>query len=192
MLYLASKSPRRAEILQQIGVNFEIVTVDVAEIPHEGESPHDYVLRLARSKAEAGFAVNKTFPTLGSDTIVHFDGQILEKPKSFEEFSQVMHQLSGATHQVLTAVSVVSSDEIQTALSVSNVTFRILTDELISRYWQSGEPHDKAGGYGIQGLGAVFVEKIEGSYSGIVGLPIETLTPLLEYFKISYWSASLS
>lgn len=192
MLYLASQSPRRREILQQIGVPFEPVHVSVDETPAENESPADYVRRMALGKASVGFeAVAPLEPkgavVLGADTIVVLDGQILGKPRDHHHAGAMLKKLSGREHQVLSAVALVSGGKTRDDLSTTQVSFRPLSPGLIESYWHTGEPADKAGAYGIQGLGAVFVQGIQGSYSGVVGLPIENLVPLLEAFGIHYW-----
>ena len=191
-LYLASQSPRRRELLQQIGVSFQVIEAQVTEVPHDLEMPEDYVLRLAREKAEAGLASLKRLqlpvkPVLGADTIVVINNEILEKPRDSEQAAVMLRKLSGNTHQVMTAVAMVTEEHQQTKLSVTDVVFRSLTEEEIKRYYQTGEPLDKAGGYAIQGLGAVFVQQIRGSYTGVVGLPIEQTVLLLREFSVPWW-----
>ena len=182
LLYLASLSPRRHELLLQIGVHHEVIGVDVDEAFRHGETPSQYVLRLAREKAERGrrsdAVVRDPLPVIGADTAVVVDGKVLGKPSDREEFGEMMSRLSGRTHRVLTGVAL-SSSGTSTRLSESLVTFRKLDDEDVLRYWLTGEPADKAGGYGIQGVGAVFVERLEGSYSGVVGLPLFETAELL-------------
>lgn len=191
-LYLASQSPRRAELLGQIGVQFTQFSVDVPEIHQPGEAPNDYVLRLAKAKAEAGWASLSErnlalAPVLGSDTVVVCDQHILEKPKDFADFVKTLTLLSGRSHKVLSAVAVFDGALCETALASTEVFFRPISVAEMARYWQTGEPLDKAGGYGIQGLGAVFVESISGSYSNVVGLPLEKTVQLLNSFGIEYW-----
>jgi septum formation protein len=191
-LYLASKSPRRRELLQQIGVVHEVIESDVVEVPRTQESPSTYVQRLAREKAEAGYASVKRLqlaakPVLGADTIVVINNEILEKPRDAEHAAIMLRTLAGATHQVMTAVAMVSDEKQAIKLSVTDVVFRALADDEIAAYWQTGEPQDKAGGYGIQGLGAVFVQQIRGSYTGVVGLPIEQTLELLQEFSVPWW-----
>lgn len=182
LLYLASLSPRRHELLLQIGVHHTVIGVEVDETRRRGEMPSDYVLRLAREKAEKGRAsdavVGDPLPVVGADTAVVVDGDILGKPAGRADFGEMMARLSGRTHRVLTGVALSSLDT-TTRLSESRVTFRKLEDEDVRRYWLTGEPADKAGGYGIQGVGALFVERIEGSYSGVVGLPLFETAELL-------------
>ena len=191
-LYLASQSPRRRELLQQIGVWHQVVSANVVEVPRTQESPSDYVQRLARAKAQAGLASIKRLalaakPVLGADTIVVIDNEILEKPQSPEHAAQMLRKLAGTTHQVMTAVAMAADDKCEIKLSVTDVVFRPLSQPEIKAYWESGEPRDKAGGYAIQGLGAVFVQQIRGSYTGVVGLPIEQTVLLLDEFSVPYW-----
>ena len=191
-LYLASQSPRRRELLQQIGVSFQTINASVIEVPRRQEIPQDYVLRLAREKADAGLAALKRLqlpakPVLGADTIVVIGDEILEKPRNPEEAAVMLRKLAGNTHQVMTAVAMVTEDQQQTKLSVTDVIFRALTEDEIKRYCQTGEPLDKAGSYAIQGLGAVFVQQIRGSYTGVVGLPIEQTVLLLREFSVPWW-----
>ncbi|WP_064601786.1 Maf family protein [Photobacterium sp. J15] len=172
-LYLASGSPRRKELLTQLGYSFERVVVDVEECHQVGESPADYVQRLSQDKAIAG--VQETdghIPVLGSDTIVVVDDKILEKPKDFADAQRMLRLLSGRKHQVMTAVTLATSIRSKTKLVVTDVWFKALSEQEIESYWQSGEPQDKAGSYGIQGLGGKFIERIDGSYYAVVGLPL--------------------
>lgn len=193
-LYLASQSPRRRELLQQIGVSHEVVSAQVTEVPRTQESPSDYVQRLAREKAEAGLATVKRSalvpkPVLGADTIVVINNEILEKPESPEHAAEMLRKLAGTTHQVMTAVALISDSQCEIKLSVTDVVFRALSEPEIAAYWASGEPCDKAGGYAIQGLGAVFVQEIRGSYTGVVGLPIEKTVLLLDEFSVPCWQS---
>lgn len=193
-MYLASQSPRRRELLQQIGVNYAVIQAAVAEHPAAGESALDYVQRLAREKAAAGFAELQRqqlplAPVLGADTLGLIDGVILEKPRDQAHAHQILRQLSGRTHEVITAVALQDGQRFAQRLSITQVHFRELDDAEIAAYWATGEPRDKAGGYGIQGLGAVFVREIHGSYSCVVGLPIEATCELLREFNIPWWSA---
>jgi len=191
-LYLASTSPRRSELLAQIGVQISIFSVDTDESPIVGEIPSAYVLRLAEAKAQAGWeymVANRLpeLPVLGADTTVVLGDRALGKPVNQEDCIQSLMSLSGRTHQVLTAVAIKKANVVVSELSVTNVTFKELTPDLLEQYWLTGEPQDKAGGYGIQGFGAVFVDKIEGSYSGVVGLPIEKTVLLLNQFNVGMW-----
>lgn len=193
MLYLASQSPRRREILDQIGVRYRVIPQNIDETPLPQESPESYVQRLALEKARAGLAsvIDKTDKdrVLGADTIVVLDGQILGKPKDRQSGCEMLVALSGRKHMVMSAVAIVEKEQSESGLSITEVFFGSLDQQLIDKYWETEEPSDKAGGYGIQGFGAFFVEKIIGSYSGVVGLPIEILFPMLERFKISYWNS---
>lgn len=191
-VYLASGSPRRRELLSQIGVAFEVNPVDLDESEWVGESPEDYVRRLAIGKAAAGWdaietAAKPLLPVIGADTSVILEGQILGKPTDREHGIQMLRSLSGNRHTVLSAVAMQFQHRVECLLSVTDVIFRQLPDALIERYWQTGEPADKAGAYGIQGFAAVFVARIEGSYSGVVGLPLLETSQLLERFDVSYW-----
>ena len=183
-LYLASKSPRRRELLDQIGVAYQVVEVDVPEVRQAGELPQNYVERLSQDKASAGARCHAGRLTLGADTIVVLGEQVLEKPQSEEHGIEMLLQLAGQTHQVMTAVTLVEADRMETRLSVSQVSFGPVSYKQAQAYWQTGEPADKAGGYGIQGRGGIFVQSIQGSYSGIVGLPLYETVALLEGFNI--------
>lgn len=191
-IYLASGSPRRRELLQQIGVQFELVKAGVEEKINPGEIALDYVQRLALEKAHAGLAAVQRqglslAPVLGADTLGVLGDQILEKPKDAEDAARILQNLSGKTHQVITALALTNGVRSETAYSITHVHFRQLHQQEINDYWQTGEPQDKAGGYAIQGLGAVFVQSIQGSYSNVVGLPIETCCELLKRFDIPWW-----
>lgn len=193
-LLLASGSPRRAELLVQIAVPFTRVTPSVPEQQKPGEPPQDYVQRLAHDKAEAGLKLaggaDGNLWALGADTVVLAGEQVLEKPRDFAEFESMMHQLSGSEHSVLTALCLRSHERQFSRLVETRVRFRHLNKQQIAAYWRTGEPADKAGGYGIQGLGAALVESISGSYSNVVGLPLEALVPMLEHAGIPYWYES--
>lgn len=195
-LYLASQSPRRRELLRQIGVRHAVISAAIPEQPLVGETALDYVQRLAREKAAAGYArlleqQLPAAPVLGADTLGLLDGEILEKPRDQAHAERMLRQLSGRTHQVITAVALHSSTRQELRVSTTHVTFRALTDAEIAAYWLTGEPQDKAGSYAIQGLGAVFVKEIRGSYSAVVGLPIEATLELLQAFEIPWWSAGV-
>lgn len=183
-LYLASGSPRRQELLTQLGVSFERILTGVEEVRREGESAQQYVSRLARDKAQAGVAqAARDLPVLGADTIVILNGEVLEKPRDAAHASAMLRLLSGQTHQVMTAVAVADKRHLLDCLVVTDVTFRRLSQEDIERYVASGEPMDKAGAYGIQGLGGCFVRKINGSYHAVVGLPLVETWELLSNFN---------
>ena len=174
-IYLASRSPRRRELLSQIGVRFAVLDAQVDETHHPGEHPEDYCLRLALEKARrahAALSPGDPRPVLGADTVVVVDDRILGKPDGLEASLLMMDALSGRSHRVLTAVALIAADGERTDLSESRVTFRSLTQDECLRYWRTGEPLDKAGGYGIQGLGALFITGLNGSYSGVMGLPL--------------------
>lgn len=182
-LVLASQSPRRAELLTQIGIAFSQLPVDIDESQHKGEKPEDYVCRMATEKAQAGWQQSKQdCPVLGSDTICVLNGQVLQKPTDFADFQQTARSMSGQTHQVLTAIAICYDKHMEQALVSTDVTFKPLSDKEIEWYWQTGEPQDKAGGYGIQGLGGRFVKRINGSYSAVVGLPLYETSVMLELF----------
>ena len=191
-IYLASRSPRRRELLKQIGVSYEVLLVrensprgaDVSEAPLPGETPVEYVIRVAQVKAEMGWrsVVKRRLPespVLAADTAVVLDNEIFGKPDDARHARQMLRRLSGKTHQVLTAVSVVRDERISTVLSASAVEFRELDDDEIRRYVAGGEPNDKAGAYAIQGRAAIFASRITGSYSGIMGLPLYETAELL-------------
>ncbi len=183
-LYLASGSPRRQELLTQLGVSFERIVTGIEEQRAEGESAQQYVSRLAREKAQAGVAqVPRDLPVLGADTIVILNGEVLEKPHDDEHAFMMLRKLSGHTHQVMTAVALADRQHVLDCLVVTDVTFRVLTEEDIAGYIASGEPMDKAGAYGIQGLGGCFVRKINGSYHAVVGLPLVETYELLSNFN---------
>lgn len=183
-LYLASGSPRRQELLTQLGVAFERIVTGIEEKRAEGESAQQYVSRLAREKALAGVAqVPRDLPVLGADTIVILNDEVLEKPHDDEHAFKMLSKLSGQTHQVMTAVALADRQQVLDCLVVTDVTFRVLTEEDIAGYIASGEPMDKAGAYGIQGLGGCFVRKINGSYHAVVGLPLVETYELLSNFN---------
>ena len=183
-LYLASGSPRRQELLTQLGVSFERIVTGIEETRGEGESAQQYVSRLAREKALAGVAQTpRDLPVLGADTIVILNGEVLEKPRDANHAALMLRKLSGQTHQVMTAVALADSQYVLDCLVMTEVTFRALTDEDIADYIASGEPMDKAGAYGIQGRGGCFVRKINGSYHAVVGLPLVETYELLSNFN---------
>ncbi len=197
-IYLASRSPRRRELLKQIGVPFELLLlredlrrgVDVDETPLSDESPGVYALRIAGAKAKAA-ALQIALrglpqkPALAADTSIVFDESIIGKPENSEHAARILRALSGREHQVLTAVAVVLREQLETQISVSSVWFRELSDAEIRRYIASSEPLDKAGAYAIQGRAGAFVTRIAGSYSGIMGLPLAETIDLLQRFDVS-------
>lgn len=181
-LLLASASPRRAELLTTAGIPFQCVPSRAEELPAGSRSPDVLVVENARRKAEE---VSSRFPghvVLGADTMVVLEGQALGKPSDRADAKRMLRTLSGRIHQVMTGVCITDGEKTETALSVSSVTFRSLDDALIERYAASGECDDKAGAYGIQGKGCVLVERLEGDYFGVVGLPICTVDKLLSHF----------
>ena len=192
-IYLASQSPRRSELLTQIGVSFEILNVDVDESIKENEPAENYVVRLAKEKANAGWhsQQNNDKPVLGSDTAVVINGQILGKPVDHEAAKRMLRLLSGQTHQVMTAVVLIKAvanspePELISDVSVSDVTFKTLSEPDIEKYVLSGECDDKAGAYAIQGHAAAYITHLSGSYSGVMGLPLYETAELLTKAGIS-------
>jgi septum formation protein len=192
-LLLASASPRRKELLDQIGVNYIACAMDIDESVLSNESATDYVKRLALEKAKQGLAYGKGLPVLAADTSVVVDGNILGKPQSSDDAISMLTMLSGRKHQVITGVALMyntgSNQQIESASIVTDVYFLELTQQQIKLYVATQEPMDKAGGYGIQGKAAVFVRRIEGSYSNVVGLPLEQIGMMFHRFNIPIWSA---
>lgn len=185
-LYLASQSPRRAALLAQMGVDFEVVSVAVDETMAATETPQNYAQRLAMEKARAGWCAlspGRQRPVLGADTIVIAADTVMGKPADREHAIAMLLQLSGTTHRVITAVALAGDHE-SVCSQCSRVTFRTLTRQECEAYWESGEPHDKAGAYAIQGLAAVFITRLDGSYSGVMGLPLYETAELLKTFGI--------
>lgn len=183
-LFLASTSPRRRELLRQIGLDFSVLTVAVDESLQAGELPTDYVARLARTKAAAGLAQVPAGVVIAADTTVVLGEEVLGKPATEVEAVDMWFRLSGRTHQVFTGVAVGDASHVDVMVVSTRVHFRAITRAEMHAYWLSGEPHDKAGGYAIQGRGAVFVDAIEGSYSNVVGLPLTETATLLARFGI--------
>ena len=201
-LVLASGSPRRKELLSQLGYEFSVLVTDVEECKHAQETAEEYVKRLSLDKALAALSLLKDNPSerqhvvpssdtvdngsdivvLGSDTVVVSQGQVLEKPTDFADSKRMLTQLANERHQVMTAVSVVSEEKQRTEIIITDVWFKPLSEKEIEQYWQTGEPCDKAGSYGIQGLGGRFVTRIEGSYYAVVGLPLFETDQLLQEF----------
>jgi septum formation protein len=181
-IYLASQSPRRAELLRQIGLHYEMIRVWVNEAPLPGEAVEAYVTRLACAKVEAARGMpgrRPLLPILGADTAVALEGEVLGKPRDRHAALEMLTRLSGRTHRVLSAVALQANGSVATSLSASRVRFRAIEPGEIAAYWDTGEPADKAGAYAIQGYGAVFVERLEGSYSGVMGLPLYETAQLL-------------
>ena len=194
-IYLASRSPRRRELLAQIGVRFELLMFrgipredpDIDEAALPGETPEDYVVRVTLAKAQAGLRRIRErhlipHPVLAADTTVEVDGSVIGKPEHEADAVAILQRLSGRSHRVLTAVALADIDSTEHLLNVSEVRFRPLENEEIRRYVASGEPLDKAGAYGIQGRAAIFVEEIKGSYTGIMGLPLYETALLLRRY----------
>ncbi len=197
-IYLASQSPRRRELLKQIGIHFEPLLlradtrrhVDVDEAPLPGELPEDYVRRLALEKARFGcdalqFRHLRPLPVLAADTTVTLDGKIYGKPDDAEHAAAMLRELSGREHQVMTAVAVAVGDRVEALISISTVKFTRLDEARIKSYLQSHEYADKAGGYAIQGQAGAFIEHLAGSYSGVMGLPLFETIQLLRGFDFS-------
>lgn len=188
MLHLASQSPRRAQLLEQLGIEFGRLDVDVPEQPAAGEPPEDYVSRVAREKAGAGLLKVVASPNavvLGADTEVVLDGQIFGKPGDAVDAAVMLRWLSGRTHLVISAVWLVSAAREAHVVSVSEVSFARLSDEDIRDYIATGEPFGRAGAYAIQGRAAAFIEHLCGSYSGVMGLPLHETARLLREFGIA-------
>ncbi len=194
-IYLASQSARRRDLLKQIGVNFEMLlprsdsrrTMDTDETPHADELPETYVQRVCQDKADAGWKAMKfrnlpAFPVLAADTSVILDGKIIGKPDGREQAAETLRALSGRQHQVLSAVAVIFETRMEMRLSVSKITFDVLSKERIRRYLFTNEPLDKAGAYAIHGYAATFIQHLEGSYSGTMGLPLFETAELLREF----------
>lgn len=194
-IYLASQSPRRRELLKQVGVNFELLllrsspgrSVDVDETPHAGEPPEEYVRRVCRTKAEGGYAALRmrnlpAFPVLAADTTVALGEDIFGKPDNADHAAEMLRRLSGTEHRVLTAVAVAMGDHVEQVVSVSTVRFAKLPEARINAYLRTHEYADKAGGYAIQGHAGAFIEHISGSYSGVMGLPLFETVELLRRF----------
>lgn len=194
-IYLASQSPRRRELLKQIGISFELLLlranvrrqIDVDETPLPGESPEVFARRICQEKAKAGYDTLHlrnlpAHPVLAADTIVTLDGKIFGKPEDAEQAAAMLRALSGREHQVLSAVAMAGENLLETRLSLSTVRFAELGEARIQRYLQTGEYRDKAGSYAIQGQAAAFIEHLSGSYSGVMGLPLAETVQLLQRF----------
>jgi septum formation protein len=190
-VYLASASPRRRELLQQIGVSFQVVAIAVHEAALPGEAPRAYVARLAAAKVDAGWEGrrNAAAPVLAADTAVVLDGRILGKPADREDALDMLGRLSGRTHEVLTAIALRTAQGRLARLSRSEVTFRLIGADEARAYWETGEPCDKAGAYAIQGRAAIFVADLRGSYSGVMGLPLFETAELLGLAGVPHWHA---
>ena len=193
-IVLASRSPRRSQLLDQIGVAHEVLAVDLDEAREPLEAPREYVARVARDKAGLARETHRLPPgrvLLAADTAVALGDELFAKPADEDDCVRMLGVLSGRTHEVMTAVVVHDGETLLEQVSVSLVTFRVIGPEERRRYWASGEPADKAGGYAIQGLGAVFVARLEGSYSGVMGLPLFETARLLAAAGIPVWQEAV-
>lgn len=191
-IVLASASLRRSQLLHQIGVRHETVATDLDETPQPGERPADYVTRLARDKALAALAAlggQNDRPILAADTTVVLDGRIHGKPSDEHECVAMLMALSGRSHEVMTAIALHDGTGLRSALNVSRVTFRALDEQECRRYWATGEPAGKAGAYAVQGLAAVFIAGLEGSFSAVMGLPLFETAALLDAAGVRRWQA---
>jgi len=184
-LILASASPRRAHLLDQLCLTYRVCPADIDESLLPGEPVIDHVLRLARTKAATH--IHAKLPVLAADTVVELQQELLPKPRNEDDAVRMLLKLSGQVHRVYTAVCVANSERSEEILSLSKVHFRDITVREAHDYWTTGEPADKAGGYGIQGVGNIFVRRIEGSYSGIMGLPLCESEQLLREFGVDTW-----
>ncbi|MBL6814374.1 MAG: septum formation inhibitor Maf [Pseudomonadales bacterium] len=184
-LLLASQSPRRASLLQQMGLNFEVQPADIDETPRADEDAIHYVDRLAKTKAQSQWRPG--FVHLGADTIVVLDGELLGKPRDEQHAMQMLMRLSGRSHQVATGVAVFDGQQVLSDVVVTTVTFRSIDNQDAQSYWATGEPADKAGAYALQGIGGVFVTTIAGSYSNVIGLPMAETEQLLASIGVNTW-----
>jgi len=192
MLHLASRSPRRSELLARLGLDFGVLDIDIPEQRQPGEAPEDYGRRVAREKAGAGLLRVMAVPgavVLGADTEVVLDDEVFGKPSDDADAAAMLRRLSGRTHRVVTAVSLVSASRELQAVSISEVTFAPLSDAEIAAYVATGEPRGKAGGYAIQGYAQAFITHLSGSYSGVVGLPLYETATMLRAFGFTILDA---
>jgi len=185
-IVLASQSPRRAELIGRLGLEFEVRPADIDESYQPGETPPEHAERLAREKAEVVAATHPHALVVGSDTIVVIDGDVLGKPRSREQAVEMLMRLSGRDHEVCTGVAVALGGRVESGLERVRVRFRILSPEACEQYVATGEPMDKAGSYGIQGFGSAIVESIEGDYFAVMGLPVVRMLGLFERFGWRY------
>lgn len=188
-LVLASGSPRRRQMLEQLGVDFTVHVTQTDESRHEGEQPEDFVARLARDKARAAQQENnfdQQTAILAADTIVVQNGRVYGKPSDFEHAKRIWQSLSGNKHQVMTSVSLLQGDSMQVKVSVTDVEFAVINEAQMKRYWATGEPLDKAGAYAIQGFACAWVKSINGSYSSVVGLPLREVNLLLSQVELNW------
>ena len=185
-IYLASSSPRRAQLLDQIGVKYRVIDINVPELPKKGETPREMALRLAVEKVKAGLqGAEMEAPVLAADTLVVCNHEIMGKPRDLKHARAMLTRLSGINHCVITAVAVGTHGKIETAWSETMVGFRKLSAAEIEAYCATGEPLGKAGAYAVQGLGAIFVSSLQGSYSGTVGLPLMETAALLARYGVN-------
>jgi septum formation protein len=187
-IILASGSPRRVELLRQIGVAHRVHVADIDESRRPDEPPAAYVSRLAREKSERVWQRDAALPVLAADTAVVLDQELFGKPRDPSEGVRMLKALSGRTHRVYTAVALRQAAGVSEALSVSEVTFRVLGEQELARYWATGEPMGKAGGYAIQGFAASFITHLAGSYSGVMGLPLAETSALLSAAGVCLWT----
>jgi septum formation protein len=192
VLRLASASPRRRQLLDLIGVPHVITPADIDETPRAAEPADEYVVRLAREKADAIWQRHDDLPVFAADTTVVVDGEILGKPESEDDARDMLGKLSGRAHVVHTGIALRTARGTRTGLSSTRVSFAALTPDAIRAYWASGEPQGKAGAYAIQGLGAVFVNDVNGSYTGVMGLPLFETAQLLREAGIAVWNGALA
>jgi septum formation protein len=181
-LFLSSSSPRRLELVKQLNLHCDVVNAPVEEVGLPGESAESYTLRMAFEKADSGYnkLAGDDIWVIGGDTLILFEGKVFEKPRNQQDAYRMLKQLSGHSHEVLSSVAVMHDGATFSALNKTRVFFRTLSDAEIEAYWRTGEPCDKAGAYAIQGIAAGFIEKIEGSFSGVIGLPLFELQELLK------------
>jgi septum formation protein len=192
VLRLASASPRRRQLLDLIGVRHVVTPADIDETPHAAEHADRYVMRLAREKAEAIWVSHQDLPVLAADTTVVVDAEILGKPESESDAQVMLGKLSGREHLVHTGIALRTAHGVKVGISTTRVTFAALTPAQIHAYWASGEPQGKAGAYAIQGLGAVFVSNISGSYTGVMGLPLFETAAMLRAHGVAVWNGEFS
>ena len=190
-ILLASSSPRRVNLLQQIGLTFDVMSPDVDESRMSGEAPEDYVQRLSRTKAAAGLAHAPKHVVIAADTIVALDQEVLGKPAGREDGVRMMLEMSGRSHCVLTGLTVAVAGESKSTVVASDVCFRNLSKQEAEAYWRTGEPADKAGGYGLQGIGGIFVTQVTGSPSAVMGLPVQETEEFLAYFGVDTWGGRI-
>jgi nucleoside triphosphate pyrophosphatase len=191
VLRLASASPRRRQLLDLIGVPHLVTPADIDETPRDTEPADEYVMRLAREKAEAVWATHSDLPVLAADTTVVVGGEILGKPESEADALTMLGKLSGCEHLVHTGIALRTARAVNVGISTTRVTFAPLNEAQVHAYWASGEPQGKAGAYAIQGLGAVFVSHISGSYTGVMGLPLFATAAMLRAQGVPVWNGAL-